>query len=279
MKSNSLVDFRKKNRRTKLLILLFCILLGAVFRLEVMFHTLRVKDIRQSPEGVFTEEKLWEYFSSFEKNCSPVIFITRYRLCKKLEKQYPAKIRLVATGFGKWCFAFGKIKPIFRVSYRGKDYYLNSHNKLWSVDLKENENVDGEIAFNIPKLIVDNDIEFILFDGEEGEQLSEKRVIFDTSIDVLKLKVWYNKANELGWLKFVCACSVQRDRQRFFVKFYLTPPDPNGAKSVLVLDENISTWNTKDLAIKKLWGGVDKIPQGLSIDAHLDDKILVKPIM
>ncbi len=278
MKSNSLVSFRKKSKRVKLLMLLFCFMLGAVFRLETVYHTLRVKDVRQSPEGVLTEKKLWECFSYFEKNCFPVIFVTRYRICKKLERHYPAKVRLILTGWGKWCFSFGNIKPIFRVSYRGKDYYLNSHNKLWSVDLKENENVDGEIAFNIPKLIIANDIEFILTGNDYGD-FEDKRVIFDTSIDVVKLKLWYNKANELGWLKYICACCVQRDRQQFFIKFYLTPSNPDATKSVIVLDEDVSSWNAKDLALKKLWGGIDKIPQGLSIEAHLKDKILAKPVM
>ena len=217
-------------------------------------------------------------FKYFEKNCFPVIFVTRYRICKKLERHYPAKVRLILTGWGKWCFSFGNIKPIFRVSYRGKDYYLNSHNKLWSVDLKENENVDGEIAFNIPKLIIANDIEFILTGNDYGD-FEDKRVIFDTSIDVVKLKLWYNKANELGWLKYICACCVQRDRQQFFIKFYLTPSNPDATKSVIVLDEDVSSWNAKDLALKKLWGGIDKIPQGLSIEAHLKDKILAKPVM
>ena len=259
--------------------LLFCFVLGALVHLEVVFRTLRLRDISQSPEEVLAEEKLLACFSSFEKNCSPLIFVTRYRLCKKLEQFYPSEVKLVSIGWNKWCFCFETIKPVFRVTYRGKEYYLNDNNKLWPVDIKENKNIDGEIAFNIPKLIISSDIEFILSCDNKEDEFLEKRIILDTSIDISKLKLWYNKANELGWLKFTCACCVQRDRQHFFIKFYLTPTDQNGQKSVLVLNDDISTWNTKDLAIKKLWGGIDRVPQGMSIEAQFDDKILVRPIM
>ena len=278
MKLNSLADLKKKNKRTKIIVLLSLFLLGALFRLETIYHTLRVKDIRQSPDGIMSEQRLVECFSPIEMNCSPLVLVTRYKICKNLENIYPSKVWLSATGWGRWCFVFGAIKPLFRVSYRGQEYYLNAQNKLWSVSLKENNNLDDEIAFQVPRLIIDSDIEYIMPDSGEDEFLN-KKVIFDVTIDIAKLKSWYNKANELNWLKYISACQVQRIRQKFMVKFYLTSPAASDKKSVLILSEDISTWNAVSLAIGKLWGGIDKIPQGLSIDALLEEKIMVKPIL
>ena len=271
MKLNSLVRFRRHRKLKKFLLILAALFLGFLLAAEGRFSFMRISDISVAPARILPQYAVWGTLTPAQEGFWPSFWFEKNEYQKLIESYYPVTAELSLNGWGKFSLAVAPLKPLYKVFWGSKFWYLSDDGKLWSSSLTENRIVSPQGAEKLPILSWGAERATpINISGAAGN-------IFESSLPIPLIKSWYAKAEELGWnksIKFIQA--INRDGVPVVSVVFYTGGNENGA--VMILPDNAKLWYESALAVNKLYGSIANLPPDVYIDCTYKGKILIRNI-
>ena len=268
MRYNSSETSRKSNRGRKIFILVVVLFLGICVSLETRMHICRLKSIEVQPVNLIPASALRNNITVLHKHFWPALFLGRKAYTRQIESVYPVKCNLICSGCGHMILKTEALKPIFKMCWNNKFWYVSADGRIWPTDLETNKNLNFQ-QFNPP----------IIYWGENRVSPYEigknEGNIMKTSLPLENILGWYEDMKSVGWIRKVAKIYAVTDDGMQKVKLVFKRRDGTEGGAVLMPDER-DRWVVLALAVNKICNDLQTLSQDDFIDATYKDKILVK---
>ena len=269
MKSNSLATFRRRSiKRIKIFLICFALFSGALAAAESRYAIFRVYNITIEPQGLLSEGVVWGSLSSLEEKIWPLYWMRSHKHQEHICNYFPIKLNIFLEGWGKFRAKFSPLKPLFRMYWGGKYWYVSEDSRVWLTTLEENKKIIKSDINDLPILSWSSDRKLPV------DLSNKKGNVMDTNLPIDRIEEWYSNIREHGLLDSVnfIQAKVKGDTQ--VVELFFNEQKSKGL-SILFLDDP-KDWNEPLLAIKKIYPNMNEIPNNIFIDTTYKGKILIQ---
>lgn len=270
MKSNSLGRFRRRRKLKKFLLILCALAAGLLAAAEARFAVSRVSLIEQHPADALPQYVLWGTIPPERERFWPSFWLRRKEYKNLIEAYYPVEIDVSLKGWGKFLVEVRPLVPVYRVYWGGRFWYLSAEGKLWLSSLAENKLIDGGGADKRPLLAWGADRATpIDMTASEGN-------VFRSSLPLPLISRWYAQINALKLAPYVKYVQAGAKEGTPVVRLILYRPGTNENGAQLLLPDDAERWAEAVLAVTKLYGALENMPQDIFIDCTYKEKILLR---
>lgn len=269
MRSSSSGTSRKTEKRIKVFLLLFALILGILISLESRTHFMRLQKIEISPIGMLPTAVAWKNVSHAEEHLWLLLLLKKSDYEEKIESRYPVDCKLRIAGWGKLQVKLQTLEPIARVEWNGKYWYISEDGKIWPDDLKVNSILTLDKIKDKPVLFWSNDRITPFEIGNSHDEIKK------TALPIDQIMEWQNVLASVKWLDKISAIKTEDNDGISAVRLIFKDKNGNIGGSVL-LPWNTDDWVVSALAINKICPDLTSLSQSNFIDATYKGKILVK---
>lgn len=269
MKLNSLGPFKRKRRLKKFLTVLCAISAGLLFASEARFAVSRVRLISQEPE-VIPQHVLWGTIPAAQERFWPLFWINRKEYIARIESYYPLEAKVRLRGWGKFLVRTRALVPTNRIRWGGRNWYLSADGKFWLASLAENSMIDRRAVDRTP---------LILWGAERAAPIDMADLygnIFHSTLPTAQILRWNEQLRSLNILPHLQYMQAGVKDGRAVVNLILYNAESGKSGAQILLPEDVDSWGGFLFAIREIYGTLEKIPPGATIDCTYKDKMVLR---
>ena len=272
MKSGcSEVSHKKSRGGAKLLLVILVLIMGIFVAAEARYAIFRLEKLESGEPLIIDSKILWGTVSTNEERFWPLYYLNKTRHAKELERYFPVEAEIEFDSWGHFRVKITKLTPEIKMYWGNKYWYISDSGKAWLASLKENENLNRELAENRPLLVWSSDRQLpIGLSSGNGN-------IMQTSLSVSGIREWYRNISVLGWEKDIrYIVALVKEQKPVVTLFFKNKNGGPGAQVMLV--DSPDKWIEYGMAVQQIHRDMTLLSPDIFIDTTYENKILIKNI-
>lgn len=173
--------------------LLFSILIGILYCVELRYSFFRLRSLEIEPKGVLADSLVWQAVPVKAENFWLALMWDGGGLKGKIESFYPVEASLRVAGWGRYRLEVAPLKVFALVHWNSRMWLVSTNGRMWLANLPANAKMKLQLP-NKPILEWDRGMPIpINTEGQRGD-------ISPSSLPLRKIAGWMDALEKTGWM-------------------------------------------------------------------------------